>query len=133
MKQAWFGLFAIVGITSCGTGVMGPSGFLAGVWIQDTPGWTKVMQLQAVNGSVSGTIRDIGPQGPGGQQTINGTVTGTYSDSAFALRATYSGNVGGGTYVGQLGSDGRLTGIWTSPVAPYDTASFWFVQEAAPL
>ena len=133
MKPALFGLFAVVGITSCATGVTGPSGFLSGDWIQDTPGWATVMHLQAANGTADGTIRAIGPQGPGGQQTLTGTVTGTYSGGGFVLHAVYSGGVGAGTYVGQLGSDGRLSGTWTSAVAPNDTTSFWFIQDVPAL
>ena len=128
MKPAWFGVAALVALAACTGGVTSPSGFLAGAWDQDTPGWLKIMHLQARNGAVSGTIQAVGPQGPGGQQTVDGAVVGTYSGSAFTLRVTYSGSVGG-SYVGQLGSDGRLTGTWASAAAPYDTSSFWFVRE----
>jgi len=129
MKTASFGLMALMTLVSCssGVGTTGPTGFLAGTWDQPTPGWETVMRLQAAGGSVSGSIQDIGPQGPGGQQTLTGTVTGSYSGGAFVLTVKYSGSVGG-TYTGALGSDGRLTGIWTSAVTS-DTASFWFVRE----
>ena len=130
MKPASFGLFAVLALVACSTtGATGPSGFLAGAWDQDTPGWLTVMHLQASNGSVRGTIQRVGPPGPGGQPSDNGSVAGTYSGGAFVLHVTYADNVGGGSYNGQIGSDGRLTGTWTPSVAPSDTSSFWFVRE----
>ena len=131
MKSASLSLLAALGLASCAgsSGVAGPTGPLNGIWDQPTPGWEKVMRLKAVNGLLSGTIQAIGPQGPGGQQTVNGSVTGTYTGVAFVMQATFADGLSGGSYTGQLGSDGRLTGVWTQGVAPYDTASFWFVRE----
>ena len=115
----------VLGLASCSESVA-PTGILSGRWYAGSglpSGAYTMLSLRHTDATVTGTVADY--WGPENRVADQGTVTGTYSDSAFDLRLQYEA-AGLIHFTGFLVGSDTLRGTET----PVHSASSTFLRQS---